>query len=311
MIADERLGLMFACCHPALAREAQIPLTLRLVGGLTVAEIARALLLPEPTIGQRLVRAERKLRLSGIPIAKPPPDAVPARLDAVLAVLYLIFNEGYAATAGDELVREDLGAEAIRLARILHPLLPDEPEPAGLLALMLLQHSRRAARVGDQGDLVLLEAQDRSRWDREAIEEALPLVDLALTLRPAPGSYALQAAIAAVHASAERHEDTDWRQIALLYAELANVLPTPVVTLNRAIAIAMADGPAAGLALVDALASGGALDHYHLLHAARADLLRREGRRAEAATAYRRALALATNEAERRFLAGRLDECRR
>jgi RNA polymerase sigma-70 factor (ECF subfamily) len=311
MIPDERLGLVFACCHPALALEAQVPLTLRLVGGLTVPEIARALLLPEAAVAQRLVRAKRKVRLSGIPIAEPAPDALPARLKAVLAVLYLIFNEGYAATAGDELVREDLAAEAIRLARVVHVLLPHEPEPAGLLALMLLQHSRRAARVGEGGELVLLEAQDRSLWDRGAIAQALPLVDRALTLRRPPGPYALQAAIAALHAAAARAEATDWQQIALLYGELASVLPTPVVTLNRAVAIAMADGPAAGLALVDALASGGALDDYHLLHAARADLLRREGRRAEAAAAYERALELATNAAERRFLAARLAECRR
>jgi RNA polymerase sigma-70 factor, ECF subfamily len=309
MIPDERLGLMFACCHPALALEAQVPLTLRLVGGLTVPEIARALLLPEATVAQRLVRAKRKVRLSGIPIAEPAPDALPARLGAVLAVLYLVFNEGYAATAGDELVREDLAAEAIRLARVVHVLLPEEPEPAGLLALMLLQHSRRAARVGESGELVVLEAQDRSRWDRDAIAEALPLVERALTLRRPPGPYALQGAIAAVHGQAARAEATDWWQISLLYGELANVLPTPVVTLNRAVAIAMAGRPAAGLALVDALANGGALDDYHLLHAARADLLRRQGRRAEAALAYRRALELATNEAERRFLAERLDEC--
>ena len=310
MIPDERLGLMFACCHPALALEAQVPLTLRLVGGLTVPEIARALLLPEATVAQRLVRAKRKVRLSGIPIAEPAPDALPARLDAVLAVLYLAFNEGYAATAGDALVREDLAAEAIRLARVVHVLLPGEPEPAALLALMLLQHSRRSARLDARGELVLLHAQDRSLWDRAAIGQALPLVDRALTLRRPPGQYALQAAIAAVHAQAPRAEETDWRQISLLYAELANVLPTPVVTLNRAVAIAMADGPAAGLALVDAIAGGGALDDYHLLHATRADLLRQVGRRADAAAAYVRALELATNDPERRFLAARLEECR-
>jgi RNA polymerase sigma-70 factor (ECF subfamily) len=310
MIPDERLGLVFACCHPALALEAQVPLTLRLVGGLTVPEIARALLLPEATVAQRLVRAKRKVRVSGIPIAEPAPDALPARLDAVLAVLYLIFNEGYSATAGDELVRDDLAAEAIRLARIVHLLLPDEPEPAGLLALMLLQHSRRAARVGATGELVLLEAQDRSRWDRAAIAQALPLVDRALTQSASAGPYALQAAIAAVHTRAERPEDTEWREIALLYGALVRVLPSPVVALNRAVAVAMASGPPVGLALVDELVARGELDDYHLLHAARADLLRRHGRREEAAAAYQRALELATNEPERRFLAARLDECR-
>ena len=307
MIPDERLGLVFACCHPALALEAQVPLTLRLVGGLTVPEIARALLLPEATVAQRLVRAKKKVRLSGIPLAEPPPEALQDRLRAVLAVLYLVFNEGYAATAGDALVRDDLAAEAIRLARVVHVLLPDEPEPAGLLALMLLHHSRRAARVGPGGELVLLEAQDRARWDRGAIGQALPLVDRALTLRRPTGPYALQAAIAAIHAQAPTPAATDWRQIELLYGELARVLPSPVVALNRAVAVAMADGPAAGLAAIDALA--GALDDYHLLHASRADLLRRMGRRAEAAAAYARALELATNAAERRFLAARLAEC--
>jgi RNA polymerase sigma-70 factor, ECF subfamily len=309
MIPDERLGLVFACCHPALAVEAQVPLTLRLVGGLTVPEIARALLLPEATVKQRLVRAKKKVRLSGIPVAEPPPDALEDRLGVVLAVLYLVFNEGYAATGGDALVRDDVAAEAIRLTRVVHGLLPNEPEPAGLLALMLLHHARRDARAGADGELVLLEAQDRSRWDRGMIDEALPLVDQALTLRRPPGSYALQAAIAAVHAQAPRAAATDWRQIVLLYDELGRVLPTPVVRLNRAVAVAMADGPAAGLALIDALADGGALDDYHLLHAARADLLRRQDRMAEAAAAYARALELATNAAERRFLARRLEEC--
>ena len=306
MIPDERLGLVFACCHPALALEAQVPLTLRLVGGLTVPEIARALLQPEPTVAQRLVRAKKKVRLSGIPIAEPPPDALADRLAAVLAVLYLIFNEGYAATAGDALVREDLATEAIRLARIVHGLLPEEPEPAGLLALMLLHHARRAARLGADGELVLLEEQDRGRWDRGAIGQALPLVDRALTLRRPPGPYALQAAIAAVHAQAPRAEATDWCQIVLLYRELERALPTPVVALNRAVAVAMADGPGAGLELIDAIAP--TLDDYHLLHAARADLLRRQGRREEAGAAYARALELATNPAERRFLARRLAE---
>ncbi len=235
---------------------------------------------------------------------------MPARLDAVLAVLYLIFNEGYSATAGDELVRDDLAAEAIRLAQIVHLLLPDEPEPAGLLSLMLLQHSRRAARVGPGGEMVLLEAQDRSRWDRAAIAQALPLVDRALTLSASPGPYALQAAIAAVHARAARPEETEWCEIALLYGALVRVLPSPVVALNRAVAVAMASGPSVGLALVDELVARGELDDYHLLHAARADLLRRHGRREEAAAEYRRALELATNEPERRFLAARIEECR-
>ena len=309
MIPDERLGLVFACCHPALALEAQVPLTLRLVGGLTVPEIARALILPEATVAQRLVRAKQKVRVSGIPLAEPAPDALADRLAAVLAVLYLVFNEGYAATAGDALVREDLAAEAIRLGRVIHLLLPDEPEPAGLLSLMLLHHARRAARVGPDGELVLLEEQDRGAWDRGAIAQALPLVDRALTLRRPPGPYALQAAIAAVHAEAATAAATDWRQIALLYGELARVLPTPVVKLNLAVAVAMADGPAAGLRIVDAVAS--TLDDYHLLHAARADLLRREGRPDAAAAAYERALALATNPAERRFLERRLEECSR
>ena len=306
MIPDERLGLVFACCHPALALEAQVPLTLRLVGGLTVPEIARALLLEEATVAQRLVRAKKKVRVSGIPIAEPAPDALPGRLRAVLTVLYLVFNEGYAATAGDALRRDELAAEAIRLAGVVHTLLPGEPEPAGLLALMLLHHARSAARAGAEGELVLLADQDRTRWDRQAIATALPLVDRALTARHPPGPYALQAAIAAVHAQAARPEDTDWRQIAALYGELARAQPTPVVELNRAVAVAMAEGPDAGLALIDGVA--GALEGYHLLHAARADLLRRGGRADEAARAYRRALALAANGAERAFLQRRLAE---
>ena len=306
MIPDERLGLVFACCHPALALEAQVPLTLRLVGGLTVPEIARALLLEEETVAQRLVRAKKKVRVSGIPIAEPAPEALPGRLRAVLTVLYLVFNEGYAATAGDALRRDELAAEAIRLAHVVQSLLPDEPEPAGLLALMLLHHARSAARAGAEGELVLLADQDRSRWDRRAIAIALPLVDRALTARHPPGPYALQAAIAAVHAQAARPEDTDWRQIAALYGELARAQPTPVVELNRAVAVAMAEGPDAGLALIDGVA--GALEGYHLLHAARADLLRRGGRADEAARAYRRALALAANGAERAFLERRLAE---
>ncbi len=309
MIPDERLGLIFACCHPALAADAQVPLTLRLVGGLTVPEIARALLLPEATVAQRLVRAKRKVRVSGIPVAEPAPEALPARLGAVLAVLYLVFNEGYAATAGDGLVRDDLAAEAIRLARTVHVLLPDEPEPAGLLALMLLQHSRRAARVDEQGELVLLEEQDRTLWDSAAIAQALPLVDRALVLRRPPGAYALQAAIAAVHAGAPRADATDWRQIALLYKELSNVLPSPVVTLNRAVAIAMADGPGGGAgARRRACARRRARRLPPAARGARGPAAARGPARGGGGR-LRRALELATNAAERRFLAARIAEC--
>jgi RNA polymerase sigma-70 factor, ECF subfamily len=305
-IPDERLELIFACCHPALAAEAQVPLTLRLVGGLTVPEIARALLLPEATVNQRIVRAKRKVRTSGIRLAVPPPERLPERLAVVLAVLYLVFNEGYAASAGPDLVREDLAAEAIRLTRVVAALLPAEPEPVGLLALMLLQHSRREARVDAQGEIVLLADQDRGRWDAALIAEALPLVRRTMRPRRPAGPYVLQAAIAAVHAEASDAADTDWRRLKVLYGALARVTPTPVVELNRAVAVAMADGPRAGLERIDALAAGGALDDYHLLHSARADLLRRVGDDAAAAGAYRRALALATNDAERRFLERRL-----
>jgi RNA polymerase sigma-70 factor (ECF subfamily) len=305
-ISDDRLRLIFTCCHPALAIEAQVALTLRTLGGLETDEIARAFLVPEATMAQRLVRAKRKIRDARIPYSVPAASDMPERLDAVLTVIYLVFNEGYAPTRGETLVRTDLCAEAIRLGHLIRTLMAPRPpaESSGLLALMLLHDSRRAARLDDAGDLVVLEEQDRSRWDHRKIAEALPLVEAAL--RGGPGPFALQAAIAALHCQAARPEDTDWPQIVGLYDVLARLQPSPIVSLNRAVAIAMANGPRAGLALIDALAAGGELEDYHLLHAARADLLRRIGDSGEAAKSYRRALALVSNESERRFLERRL-----
>jgi RNA polymerase sigma-70 factor (ECF subfamily) len=304
---DDRLRLIFTCCHPALAPEAQVALTLRTLGGLSTPEIARAFLLPEVTLAQRLVRAKRKIRDAGIPYRVPPPEVLPERLDAVLRVLYLIFNEGYAATAGEGLVRRELSTEAIRLARILAELMPDEPEAIGMLALLLLHDARRDARTDAGGELVLLEDQDRERWDRAAIDEGRAILDRALRAAR-PGPYQVQAAIAALHDSAATPGETDWRQIAALYGRLADLAPSPVVELNRAVAVAMAEGPSVGLALLETLAPDERLAGYPYFHAARADLLRRIDRRADAAEAYRRALGLTTNEVERAFLARRIRE---
>ncbi|MQA02707.1 MAG: RNA polymerase subunit sigma-24 [Streptosporangiales bacterium] len=298
-IPDERLRLLFTCCHPALALEARVALTARLLGGLTTAEVARLFLVAEPTMAARVTRAKKKITAAGIPYRVPADAELPARLPGVLAVLYLVFTEGYAATGGDELVRAELCAEAIRLTRVLAGHAPDEPEVLALLALLLLQHSRRDARVDAAGDLVLLADQDRSRWHRAEVEEGLALTERALRAPGRPGSYALQAAIAAEHASTSA-ADTDWPAIAELYARLELLTGSPVVRLNRAVAVAECEGPAAGLALLDGL--DGALGRHHLLYATRADLLRRLGRTAEAAREYDRALTLVGNETERRFL---------
>ena len=306
-IADDRLRLIFTCCHPALAMDARVALTLRTLGGLTTPEIARAFLVPEPTLAQRLVRAKRKIRDAGIPYRVPPAELLPERLDGVLRVLYLVFNEGYAASSGNSLIRRELCAEAIRLTRIVVSLLPDEPEARGLLALMLLHDARREARVGPNGEIVLLDDQDRSRWDDARIAEGQALVEGALAAGR-PGTYQVQAAIAALHDEATTPADTDWAQIASLYGALQRLSPSPVVELNLAAAVAMADGPAVGLAMMDGLAASGELDTYPYLHAARADLLRRLERWSEAEIAYRRALALTTNAPERAFLEKRMAE---
>ena len=304
---DDRLRLIFTCCHPALNREAQVALTLRTLSGLSTPEIAKAFLMPEATLAQRLVRAKRKIQEAHIPYEIPPADRLPERLESVQAVIYLIFNEGYAATSGQALVRRDLCAEAIRLGRVLSELVPDEAESVALLALMLLHDSRRDARIVN-GELVTLEEQDRSLWDGPAIAEGLALVEKALKMGR-PGSYQLQAAIAALHSQARAPEETDWRQIAALYEGLLELNPSPVIALNHAVAVAMSEGLEEGLGRIDDLGVSRALDHYYLFHAARADLLRRLGRLGEAGEAYRRAVGLASNGVEQAFLKTRLRDC--
>jgi RNA polymerase sigma-70 factor (ECF subfamily) len=304
---DDRLRLIFTCCHPALNREAQVALTLRTLGGLTTAGIARAFLVAEPALAQRLVRAKQKIRDANIPYVVPPAQVLRERLEAVQTVIYLIFNEGYSSTEGSRLVRDDICAEAIRLGRMLCELLPREPENVGLLALMLLHDSRRAARVNSAGELVTLEEQDRSLWDQVQISEGVRLVKEALGQHEV-GPYQLQAAIAAVHGAAKSPEETDWREIASLYGVLLRLSPTAIVALNRAVAIAMSEGLSIGLEMINALGKLGELDEYYLFHAARADISRRLGRFGEARDAYAKALALATNQVERNYLTRRLRE---
>lgn len=307
-LEDDRLRLLFLCCHPALPFESQVALTLRTISCLSTEEIARAFCVPEATMAQRLVRAKTKIRAANIPFRELEPEEVAERIDAVLSVVYLVFNEGYAATRGDALVRDDLCIEALRLARLLVDLVPESGACAGLRALLLLTNARRAARVDAAGDMVLLEEQDRSLWNPEEIERGSAEVERAIRLGPSRHSYTLQAAIAAVHARARRAEETNWREIVGLYELLRESAPSPIVDMNHAAAVAMADGPLAGLAILEAIEGRSELEREHLFHAARADLLRRSGRRAEAREAYARAVRLVTNEPERRFLERRLEE---